>query len=300
MAVRKNRWFEKHLDKIKKVLQSQEASVLTLTELKSFFRSHRSEWGVPQHVDYNDLIKDLQRLELLKILSLKTPDKFTEKLLYSFGEPSVFSVAIALRTGSWVSHLSAAYVHQLTVNMPLAVYTTREQTYKPGGSGTYLTQESITNAFSRPPRLSNQRYEYLDSSIYLLESAYTDQAGVTNFKFFENTIKVTNLERTLIDLCVRPQYGGGVYSVSEAFFRAKERVLIPRLIALLRATGYKYPYHQSVGFYLEKAEYPEELVNKFEGAFQFDYDFYLTNEMKRPKFDERWRLYVPSGMEIIR
>src|ERR1043166_683087 len=97
----------------------------------------------------------------------------------------------------------------------------------------------------------------------------------------DRSVPCTNLERTLIDLLVRPRYAGGVHEVLVAFRLAKERVSVARLLACLRALDYSYPYHQSLGFYLERAGYDQRHVARVR-ELPRNFDFYLTYGMTDP------------------
>ena len=69
---------------------------------------------------------------------------------------------------------------------------------------------------------------------------------------------------------------------------------VNKLTAYLRKLRYVYPYHQAVGFYMERAGYDEALL-KLLDQFPVEYDFYLEHAMKSPVLYKRWRLYVPKG-----
>ena len=59
-------------------------------------------------------------------------------------------------------------------------------------------------------------------------------------------LRYSNLERTLVDLVVRPQYSGGISSVLLAYVKAKARVDVTRLMSTLEHLDHVYPYHQAV------------------------------------------------------
>jgi predicted transcriptional regulator of viral defense system len=85
-------------------------------------------------------------------------------------------------------------------------------------------------------------------------------------------IPVTNLERTLIDITVRPDYAGGVQNVLDAFRIARARLSVQTLISTLDQLSYLYPYAQAIGFLLQHAGYDDDCLKPFRarvGQFKF-------------------------------
>jgi len=105
---------------------------------------------------------------------------------------------------------------------------------------------------------------------------------------------VTKLERTLIDITVRPIYGGGVYQVLEAYRNAKDRISTATLIAALAKLEFVYPYHQAIGFYMQKAGYPSKALARLK-ALDMPFNFYLAHDIRDRAFDPEWRLFYPNG-----
>ena len=108
-------------------------------------------------------------------------------------------------------------------------------------------------------------------------------------------VRVTNLERTLIDVVVRPVYAGGVHEVLKAYRLAQPAVSVNRLAAMLRQLEYIYPYHQAIGFCLERAGYKSSQLDLLR-RFGMDFDFYLAHAMKETEYVKEWRLHVPKGL----
>jgi hypothetical protein len=158
-----------------------------------------------------------------------------------------------------------------------------------------LTQESLDRAFKAEPRTTSNVVEYEGTRIVKVNGRNTWQLGVTaKPRTDAGTLRVTDIERTLIDATVRPAYTGGIGVVARAFELAKETVSVNRLTAYLRKLRYVYPYHQAIGFYLERAGYDAPLLTLLE-HFPIEYDFYLQHAMVSPVLNKRWRLYVPKG-----
>ena len=72
----------------------------------------------------------------------------------------------------------------------------------------------------------------------LLNGQYTDRLGVIDMPSIGAQAAVTNLERTLLDCVVRPQYCGGVFAVADAFARAREQLDVERLQRDLMTLNY--------------------------------------------------------------
>jgi len=164
------------------------------------------------------------------------------------------------------------------------------------GGGGALTQEAIDRAFKRKARETSNVVEYKGTRICKLNGGNTAQLGVVNTRAAEamGQLRVTNLERSLIDATVRPYYSGGVAVVARAFEDAKERLSVNKLTAYLKKLGYTYPYHQAIGFYLERAGIDESRLSLLR-RLDMNFDFYLTYGMKSADYIEGWRLFVPKG-----
>jgi hypothetical protein len=108
-----------------------------------------------------------------------------------------------------------------------------------------------------------------------------------------STIAYTGLERTLIDITVRPAYAGGVHAVMQAFKNARGRISVGKLVNVLRNLNYTYPYNQAIGDYLREAGYTAREIEELK-ATDVRFNFYLAHGMKKRALDAEWRVYVPK------
>jgi predicted transcriptional regulator of viral defense system len=114
-----------------------------------------------------------------------------------------------------------------------------------------------------------------------------------------HTIKVTGLERTLIDIAVRPVYAGGIKSVLEAYRRARSKVNQTQLAALLSRLDYVYPYHQAIGWYMDRSGYSAAELSGL-ATLPIKYQFYLTHQMGEVVYDEKWKIQIPVYMASLK
>jgi predicted transcriptional regulator of viral defense system len=205
-------------------------------------------------------------------------------------EASVFQVAVSLINKSYLSHYSAVYLNGLTTQIPKTIYISFEQSKKQNINRT-LEQAAIDSAFTKPQRKSANVTTFDEYTFLIHNGMYSNRSGV----FSLADIPITNIERTLIDIAVRPDYAGGVDSVLDAYRRALDKISINKLVAILDRFDFIYPYHQTIGFYLEKAGLDDDKLRVLRGR-EMRFDFYLTYEMIEKDYDKGWRLYYPKGM----
>ena len=230
----------------------------------------------------------------MKAIELKSTTKYPSVMRYTWGRVTPYVVGLSLQRHTYLSHSTAVFLHDLTDQIPKTIYVNAEQSPKPRSSSG-LKQASLDLAFSRPPRVSQRIYTSNGERFVLLNGKHTGRLEVTSFKDSEDMlVEVTKLERTLIDITVRTAYGGGVYQVLEAYRSAKDQVSVNLLIATLRKLDYLYPYHQAIGFYMQKAGYERNRYDRFK-QLELNYDFYLTYGMKETEYDADWRLFYPKG-----
>lgn len=269
----------------------EKGKVYSEGDLKDILEHKRAQWNLPSSMTLQKFIDKLTERKILVMREVIFSGYYPNKTRYLSKNASVFNLALSLASKAYLSHYTAAFLLGLTTQVPKKIYLTSEQSSKVRSSKINLFQKDIDSAFKKPQRKSNAVGTFESYSIILHNGMHTNKLGV----FSNNGLIHTNIERTLIDLTVRPEYGGGVSRVLEIFENSIEKLSINKLKATLDKLNFIYPYHQAIGFYLEKAGLDEKRLAIFL-EYEKPNNFYLTYEMKQMKYNDKWKIFYPNGM----
>jgi len=285
--------FQKNKATVERFFDRAHVSVYTDALLQAAIRENRAEWHLSRApvAVIADLLLREGRLKLVRLES----ENYPSVSRYAWGTPSLFELALSLRSNSYLSHGTAAYLHGLIKEDPVAFHVNKEQSPKEQ-LGT-LTQDGIDRAFSSRPRQSNLVYSDQDGHRFVVISGKsTNHFGVGAIKGpTGEKLYATNVERTLVDIAVRPIYCGGVRMVLGAYRAARDQISVKRLMATLKKLGHLYPYHQTIGFYLERAGFDGGALDLARQP-GLEFDFYLTHAMGDTVYDKAWRLHHPRQL----
>lgn len=267
----------------------------TENKFREIFSKNRYKWNVPSNKYSKQVLVYLTNRKVLSE-NIFSDVSNENKLIYSWKTQDEFTIISGLKSDSYFTHYSALYLHQLSLQIPKTVYLNFEHksVMSSNGDGNFLTQESIDNAFKGSQRKSSLSYSYLEKKIILTNGKHTNKLGVIKRINSEQCFEYTDIERTLLDISVRPVYAGGVFEVLEAYKLAKGKVNVTKMADYLSQLNFIYPYHQVVGFYIEKAGYNENDIEFFKKEMKFN--FYLTYDIRNKEFSEKWKLYYPKGL----
>lgn len=271
------------------------SKVFKLKDIANILSRRRDFWRLTHDTTARKFIEFLSRHGKLRRVSFPFPQRPETRFVW--GDVPLLEVLLTLKNGAYFTHYTAVRMHGLTEQLPSTIYLNHEQ--RPHAQLADLRQDRIDAAFSRAPRMSQNVIEHGDVRICLINGMYTGQLGVVTERLaYDNTtpvnVRLTDIERTLIDITVRPAYSGGVFEVLKAFRLAKERVSVNRMAAMLEKLRYVYPYHQAIGLYLERAGYRASQLDLLR-RFPMEFDFYLSHQMGRTNYVKAWRLFVPEG-----
>lgn len=288
-------WQSAQGPKLVDAIEQQPRRVFNAVQLREVIRQVRTQIPLPESASHTKVVQFLEGEGLLQHVRLSADAGYQGASRYVWGELQPYSIALSLRPGAYLSHYSAVAVHGLTNEVPKVIYVNKEQSPKPPPQGG-LTQEGLDRAFRNSPRTSSYVFHFDIYQAVLLSGKATGRLGVISRPISATEqVDVTSIERTLIDIVVRPAYSGSPFQVLDVFRRAREEASIPTLVSILKKLDYVYPYHQAVGFYMERAGYKSSQVDRLR-ALGLGFDFYLAHGIREPTYNKEWRLYHPSGL----
>lgn len=279
---------------IEALFYNSEKKIYTFRELGAIFDENRDFWRLKQTETLRGFIDFLIKESKLKKVELKFPNR--KEVRYTWGALSIFTVLMSLNEKSYFSHYTAMSLNDLTEQIPKSIYLNTEQSPKPDNPAGQMEQKNIDMAFSRKPRITKNIAVIAEQRIYHLSGKHTGNLGVIE-RTMDNTgvVRVTNIERTLIDCTVRPVYSGGVFEVLKAYREARDTLSVNKLLSYLKKLNYTYPYHQTIGFFLERSGYSKKQLTLIK-EFPIEFDFYLDYSIENPEYDSNWRIFYPKGM----
>lgn len=282
-------------EEIRGYFEAMPVKVFKSKDLEQVLDEKGADWGLSPATSVGKFIRELEKLHFLKEVELEAPAYGRTDIRYVWGDGDHdLELGLTLRKKSYYSHGSALFVHGLVDGVPGCHYVNAEQSVKPR-SDFPLTQGGIDRAFRSQARTSKYLFHCESTQFCLLSGKNTGNLGVEIMTFQGQQIAVTNLERTLVDVAVRPAYSGGCAHVLEAYRRANGRVSVDSTLGILAKLDYVYPYHQAIGFYMQTAGYGAAEVAKFKSMGQ-QFDFYLDYAMDGPSYSPEWRIHYPGDL----
>lgn len=290
--------FERADSKIRSFFERSRAKAYTSHDIQAIFESNRNQWRIAGYRNYKHFITYLKDQKILVLDNQIQEVSKSKKQILRKKNATPFHVGLTVKKEGYLSHYSAMQIHELTLQIPKTVYVSEDHYQSTGeNKQTNLEQAAVDKAFSKPQRVAHETYrsEFDGFRYFYLQRKHKSiNTGVVQIR----DLKVTDLERTLIDIAVRPVYSGGSFQVVEAFKNAKENLDVKRINQYLNELDYIYPYHQLLGFYLD-------LVGMSEGALDIflkqksHINFYQTYNLTNKRYNQKWGIYYPKGLEGV-
>ncbi len=276
-------------------LKSRQNAILTKTDLQEIVIQNLPDVGLNQRTLIRaQILEYLWEKKMLKEVVFKFPSR--NETRYLLGNITSFQLAQSLKPNAYLAHRAAIFINGLCDTSPETIHINVEQSQHHKRNTNTLTQSAIDQAFKNKARVSNEIAEANGIKVCITHGQRTDRLGVETQKGPSGELLiVTSLERTLIDITVRPIYAGGTKEVLKAYASAKG-VSLKKIITLLKQLNYVYPYNQAIGFYLQNSgtftlEDLAPLTN-----LNSEFDFYLDYRMNAPKYSAEWKIYYPRDL----
>lgn len=185
------------LPEIKAFFEMSTRKVYKQIELSKLFRKHQLTWHIYSDVPIKVFVKHLcENTPMKKIELFFGKSKSRKETRYLWGKASIYEIAFSLKNHSYFTHHTAAHLHGLTENPPKTIYLNSEQSKRPPTN--VLSQEAVDMAFRNSVRISNNRAQYQNKTICLLNGMHTGQLGVIeSISEKGEKIRLTSIERTL-------------------------------------------------------------------------------------------------------
>ena len=282
----------KYVLKVKKTFIEENTDILKQKDIIRILERNKKIWKDHLPVKTSDFLKFIQQNKIVTKISLDFPHR--KEIRYLMNVTSIYRLLLSLSSGSYFSHLTAAYCNSLIKKEPRDIIINTEQTRKIFNDNN-LQQYNIDMAFKNQERITKNIINIFEKTVYHINGKNTNCLGVVKKinKNIGEELRYTDIERTLIDSAVRPQYTGGVNNVLNIFQNAISKLDVNKIIMYLKKINFTYPYHQVIGFYLQKAGFAE---NKLKGLKEMgiNFNFYLCNQIINPSYSDKWKLYYPN------
>lgn len=285
---------DRALKKIEWWFEQSPKPVFRKAQLEWIFLRQRQDWKLAAGVTFEEFERFLGKKSKLKKYVLDFP--YLPVTLFTWGEDaSVYEAALLVGKGAYFSHYTAAFLHELTEQVPRTLFVTVPQPLKRPET-IVLTQKQIDQAFAQPARTTKSIAKLGAYRVARLSGMETADLEIMPATAPDGgQIRVSSLERTLIDMVVRPEYSGGIHEVLQAFRLAKSNISINTLVATIKRLNYIYPYHQAVGFYLQRSGVYSQSAWRMLARLEKPYDFYLVHGARQTDYSAEWRLFFPKG-----
>lgn len=287
--------FSEAKPRIAAVVNGFATGILKQIDISGLLDEHRESWNLSKSLTGPVFARRLVDAKILREHVFPFPQR-REKRFAKVKIP-MLEVLQSLRNNAYFTHAFAMQAHHISQPGLCDIYLNFEQpAHERGG---LPEQKSIDFAFRSKPRSTTNFIQFDNHKIVMLNGMSTgllgvETLGVRTVHSEPATVRVTDLERTLIDIVVRPHYAGGVENVLRGFILARDRIDIEKMAGYLTALDYVYPYHQAVGWYLSQAGFSDGQLASFRVRPR-DRNFYLAHQMTDPVLDEHWKIYVPRN-----
>lgn len=190
------------------------------------------------------------------------------------GDPYVIAREMCAGRPYFLSHASAMELHRMVTQPQFTMY--------------------VSSAVRTPPR-SIHGHEYRFVTVKPTEFFGLAQVWVTK----QQSVMVSDRERTILDVLRQPQYAGGIPEVAKALWMGRTEIKIPRLFDYVQHVS-SGALRRRLGFLLELygMASPDQL-DPLRSNLTSTYDRLDPTLPKSGPFQARWRLQLNIGIDEL-
>lgn len=206
---------------------------------------------------------------------------------------SEFEVLLEANPFCAISHHSAMVFHQLTLDFPNGIHACTPRSR--GGFIPLETLPSDWDVFELPPA---RRIKEACGTPVIWHSVKSF-AGVREARQSGFTIRITNLERTLLDGLQEPEWCGGFENVLSAWRTAKDQININTLVKVVDEMNINL-LRQRAGFVLEKLGLDHPRLKDWKAnAKRGGSSRLVAKEPFSATFDPAWSLSINAPIQAL-
>lgn len=190
------------------------------------------------------------------------------------GDPYVIAREMCAGRSYYLSHATAMELHRMVTQPQFTIY--------------------VSSTLRTPPRTVHG-HEYRFVTIRPTDFFGLTQVWVTK----QQSVTVSDKERTLLDALRQPQYAGGVPEVAKALWISRDGIQIPRLLEYVQRLS-SGALRRRLGFLLElyRMASPAQL-ERLRSKLTSTYDRLDPTLPKSGSFHSRWRLQLNVGIDEL-
>ncbi|WP_127131198.1 hypothetical protein [Pseudoflavitalea rhizosphaerae] len=281
------------LDLIHKYFNESHTGVYTGKELTKIFHFGKSKWNVHPHLNEKFMMDYLIESGILYKASAR-------KAIFAKTGATNLTIGCQLYQEGILSHASALSLQNIIAERAGETYITIAKSRLPTAEDLQerkmeLNQSAIDKAFAKAARSNHEVLQCNGGFIHFIHGRPITEKQVVLLHKNGERISATTVERALIDIVIRPGYIGGPKEVMKAFEGASESVTPDSLHQTLVDQRLIYPYEQAIGFYLQRAGFPDAVLKPWMPA-KDALDFYLDYQIEDRRYDKTWKIFYPSSL----
>jgi hypothetical protein len=202
------------------------------------------------------------------------------------------------RSKCYLSHFSALYFNNLINQRPMVHYLSMDL-HNPRKRDDDFNKLAMIQSFMKSPRITTKKGSYEKNTFYFLEKN-RGGIGVRELRILQDDVdynlRITDIERSLIDAIIAPHYSGGLLTVIAAVRNAT--IDIAKLKDTYDSLSLTYAYWQRVGFILEVAGHLDTSGEWIKYFGKPEMEFFVDHGFRDSwRINKRWNVRYPQGIE---